>query len=140
MALRTVLALLPIQLVGLGSLAYGILQAQRLARLHRRGLKIRADRLPDDARRTPAGRTTYRRVARFQCPLLGKKRYVAESVGRGGGWPWVPGESIPVIVSTEPPHEAVVATFANLYLLPLVCLVLGILLALVLPLAILLKR
>jgi hypothetical protein len=140
MTLGTIIVLLPIQLAGLASLAYGVIQVQWLVGLHRQCVKIRADRLPDDQHRTLRGLTVYRRVARFQCPLLRKTRYIAESVGSGTGSPWAPGESIPVIVSTQPPHAAVVATFSNLYLLPLVCLVIGIMAALVLPVAILLKR
>jgi len=145
MILRTVLALLPFQLIGAVALGVGIVRVQGLLRLRRRGVAVRARRLPDDAGPVPPGSAgvwpaIYRRVARFECPMLGQTRTIAESVASSSRTAWMEGEYISVIVSRDPPHAAVVATFRNLLLFPLVYLAVGVMLTIVLPVAVLLKR
>lgn len=142
MPFREIVALSIFWPIGAGMIWYGLYRLRRLIDFHRDSIRIIAKQLPDNVKPLPRGFVSmnpsiYQRQASFHCPFRREKRVVTESVTSSGQSLWTEGLTIPVRVSKTPPHQAIVATFRNMYLVPAVCLLFGAGFAVVIPAAIL---
>jgi hypothetical protein len=121
---------------------YGLHRLRSLMRLRRNSIRVIARQLPDHVSPEPPGLASfppaiYRRQASFYCPLREERRVVTERVRSSRQSRWKEGQTIVVRVSKTPPHQALIATFANMYLFPAAYLAFGAGFALVLPIAVL---
>lgn len=129
MSFAAAMALTFFALSGIAIFVHGVGRMRRVVALHRTGVRVVATRLPDSTNAdhgfAELPRPIHQRQARFHCPFLKQPRTVAEDVASSRQSYWERGQSVMVIVSTRPPHPAVVATVRNLYVFPLVYLATG---------------
>lgn len=142
MSLPAALVLTVFMCLGMALLSYGVRRLIALMHFRRNSVRLLAVQLPDHVK--PAMRgfadtnpAIYQRRARFFCPLRRELRVVTEAVASSRQSHWSEGQTIPVRVSTAPPHAASIATFRNLYMFPIVYTVIGVFAALLLPFGIL---
>lgn len=115
-------------LIGLAGLVFGVKLVRGALAFRRTAAEVDGRYIGDVESRHPSGTDrVYNREVSFQCPFQKQKRRITAKTGSTRHSFQEVGDRVSVLVSSEPPHEARLNTFSELYLLPIVLLTLGVL-------------